>query len=226
MLSAVRKIDGDMKFTLNLQDCPNVSQSNIHFNGNGVGYFVPLSCSISSASTGLRTCKADLTAIQLTPAIYEAKLYLAWSKQGEGSNTFEFKSWTMGTFDGSQLKPPAKSGTPDQQEDVFARLHEEIRPNYQDRHAKPTPKKPVEMLFVLILGAFFFALMSRWPSKPLGFNNIYVALFWTCFALWPMLAFSAWWSLDIFGQMKYGALLTGPTVFFAINALRSISKEN
>lgn len=225
-MSAVPIIDSDIKFTLNLQDCPNVYQSNMHLAGKGMDYFVPLSCSSASASSGLRTCKADITTANLTPAIYEAKLFLAWQKAADGSANFEFKSWTIGTLDGNQLKPPAKSGTPDQHEDVFARLHEEMRPSYQDRHTKPTPKKPIEMIFVLLLGGFFFALMSRWGNKFSTFSNISVSLFWMCFAMWPMLAFSAWWSLDIFGQMKYGAILSVPTVLFAVSALRSISSGN
>lgn len=195
---------------------------------------LPLICTRDAEGDTCRITIASTTAPTLRPTTYTGTLIVSWAVSAAtppgGRPTHQTVKWKLGRFDFTAAAvPPPASGTKDQREDVFAKIHAENRPPFgTDRRRPPLPPPLVYAAVGLVLlpwvllvaGGRRLALLGR-PLRQVARMTLRQQLFYLAHLAWMALALINWrGGLGTFAALKAGGLLLLPTLLLGLGGLR------
>lgn len=217
-------------------ECPKLAQSNlVLYHGGALSpkvnehfVYVPLTCAGNICTGSLFPAHES----RLLPAAYDMKLMLAWKDAaGDVSKFIDQLQWSLGVVDFSgatlPLKGPGRPGSPDQQEDIFEPISEEMR-SPPHRTIRPRPSLSLILLMTTLLMVPLLLLLAMWGRLGVVSLSLHNALAMSVekktlnmlFVAWCVLAIITWLSLDIFALLKISALLAPPTILCLVRVLR------
>jgi hypothetical protein len=217
--------DGHVRYNVKLVGQCDLVQTNFVFSkrdGEHYGYY-PLLCGNDTSEP----CRVVISAAGalLHPTKYDVKLVLAERTDDESHKVLE---WEMGGLDfrGAEVSSNKDGRTPDQQEDVFEKIHEEMRPPFEMLRKRTNVLLAITFGVIVVLPwIYLFAMWGRLgvlstPMKNIWALTLFQKIFYLLFIAWFGLAMANWAFLDTFMTLKIGASLILPTWYFGLVGLR------